>query len=293
MPHTILVTGATGNVGSELIKALANRGLTVRAGVHSIIKGDRLKHLNPEVQLVEIDYSKPETLHVALTGVERLCLITPFSEDQVEVAKRTIDAAKQAGVQYIIRLSAAGADAEPGIQLGRWHREIERYLEQSGIAYTILRPGSFMQNFCNYNADTICQEGKIYMPLGEGQVSYIDVRDIAATAAHILSTDTAPYQGQAYELTGPAALSTAEVAAAISEATGRPVQYVNVPEEAVRQGMAEAPAWMRDAMLELYGLSKAGYGAGTTNTVEEITGCPPRTFAQFAHDNSARFKPAQ
>lgn len=289
MATTILVTGATGTVGTQLIKALSNRGLTVRAGVHSLIKGERLKQLNPDVQLVEIDYHKPETLRVALTGVTRLCLITPFSEDQVELAKGVIDAAREAGVEQVVRLSAAGADAEPGIQLGRWHREVEQYLAQSGLGYTILRPGSFMQNFANYNADSICHEGKLYMPLGEGQVSYIDARDIAATAAHILAADTQAHQGQAYTLTGPAALSTTEVAAAIGEATGQPVSYVDVSEEAAAQSMTASPAWMRDAMLELHGLAKAGYAAGTTSTVEEITGCPPHTFAQFAHDYSSCF----
>ncbi|TGE22523.1 SDR family oxidoreductase [Hymenobacter aquaticus] len=287
-----MVTGATGNVGTELISALANRGLTVRAGVHSLIKGDRLRNLHPELQLVELDYSKPQTLHVALTGVDRLALITPFSEDQVEIGKRVIDAAKQAGVQHIVRLSAAGADAEPGIQLGRWHREVEQHLEQSGIAYTILRPGSFMQNFVNYNAESICHEGKLYMPLGEGKVSYVDARDIAATAAHILSTPGTEHYGKAYELTGPQALSLHEVAAAIGQATGQPVTYVDVPEEAARQSMAQAPAWMRDAMLELYSLSKAGYTASVTNTVEAITGCAPHTIQQFAHDNCNRFKAA-
>ncbi|MCB2376004.1 SDR family oxidoreductase [Hymenobacter sp. BT635] len=287
---TILVTGATGTVGTELISALANRGLTVRAGVHSLIKGDRLRQMHPELQLVEIEYSKPQTLHVALTGVDRLCLITPFSEDQVEIGKRVIDAAKLAGVQHIVRLSAAGADAEPGIQLGRWHREVERHLEQSGIPYTILRPGSFMQNFVNYNAESICHEGKLYMPLGNGKVSYIDARDIALTAAHILSAEGSTHHGQAYELTGPQALGLDEVAAAISQATGQPVTYVDVPEETARQAMGQAPAWMSEAMLELYGLSKAGYAAGVTNTVEAITGCPPHTIEQFAHHNCHRFK---
>ncbi|TGE26974.1 SDR family oxidoreductase [Hymenobacter metallicola] len=290
MPHTILITGATGNVGTEVIKALTNRGLTVRAGVHSVIKGDRLKQLYPDIQLVEMDYSKPETLHVALTGVDRVLMITPFSEDQVAVGKRLLDAAKHVGVNYIVRLSAAGADAEPGIQLGRWHREVERYLEQSGLAYSILRPGSFMQNFVNYNADSICREGKLYMPLGEAKVSYIDVRDIAATAAQLLATDSSEHHGKAYELTGPQAVSLTEVATALSQATGRPIAYVDVSEEAARQAMSQSPAWMRDAMMELYGISKAGYAAGITTAVEAITGCPPRTIEQFAHDYCQHFK---
>ncbi|TGE14681.1 SDR family oxidoreductase [Hymenobacter elongatus] len=290
MSNTILVTGATGTVGTESIKALSNRGLTVRAGVHSLIKGDRLKQLNPDVQLVELDYDKPQTLQVALTGVNRLFLITPFTEDQVAIGQRVIDAAKQAGVQHIVRLSVAGAAVEPGIQLGRWHREVEKYLEQSGIPFTHLRPGSFMQNFVNYNADSICQEGKIYMPLGEAKVSYIDARDIAATAAQILSADTTEHHGKAYELSGPQALGIAEAAAAIGQATGQPVHYVDVPEETARQAMDKAPTWMRDAMLELYRLSKAGYTANITTTVEDITGCAPHTFEQFAQHNSHRFK---
>jgi uncharacterized protein YbjT (DUF2867 family) len=291
MSHTILVTGATGTVGSEVVKALANRGLSVRAGVHSIIKGDRLKQLNPEVQLVEIEYTRPETLHVALTGVSRVFLATPFSEDQVDIGKRVIDAAKQAGVEQIVRLSVVGADAKPGIQLGRWHREVEEYLEQSGLAYTLLRPGGFMQNFLHYNADSIRQQGQLDLPIGEGKVSYIDVRDIAAVAAAVLSAEGTEHYGQAYTLTGPAAVSGAEVAAAIGQATGRAVSYVDQPEEAAAQGLAQAPSWLRDSMLELNRLYKAGYAAAISPTVEQLTGCPARSIEQFAHDFHQQFQP--
>jgi uncharacterized protein YbjT (DUF2867 family) len=291
MSHTILVTGATGTVGSEVVKALANRGLTVRAGVHSIIKGDRLKQLNPEVQLVEIEYARPETLHVALTGVSRVFMVTPFSDDQVEIGKRIIDAAKQAGVEQIVRLSVVGAEAKPGIQLGRWHREVEEYLEQSGLAYTLLRPGGFMQNFLHYNGDSIRQEGRLYLPIGEGQVNYIDVRDIAAVAATVLSATGSEHYGQAYTLTGPAAVSGTDVAAAIGQATGHPVSYVDVPEEAAAQAMAAAPAWLRDSMLELNRLYKAGHAAGTSPAVEQLTACPPRSISQFAQDFHQQFQP--
>jgi len=292
MSHTVLVTGATGTVGSELVKELANRGLTVRAGVHSIIKGDRLKQLSPEVQLVEIDFARPETLHVALTGVERVFLITPFTEDQVDVGKRLIDAAKQAGVQQLVKLSAAGADAEPGIQLGRWHREVEQHLEQSGLAYAILRPNGFMQNFINHSGDAIRQEGKLYLPLGESKVSYVDARDIAAVAGAVLSAPIADHHGRAYTITGPAAVGGAEVAAALTQTTGRPVSYVDVSEEAAAQSMAAAPAWMRDSMLELQRLYKAGHAAGVAPTVEQLTNCPARSINQFAQDFHQQFRPA-
>ncbi|WP_324676023.1 SDR family oxidoreductase [Hymenobacter sp. GOD-10R] len=292
MPHTILITGATGTVGSELVLDLANRGVTVRAGVHSIIKGDRLRHIYPDTQLVEIDYARPATLHVALTGVERLFLATPFVENQVALAKQVIDVAKQAGVQQIVRLSVAGADATPGIQLGRWHREVEEYLEQSGIPYTFVRPNSFMQNFVNHNSESICQEDKFYLPLGNGAISYVDVRDIASVAANILTADIAQHQSKAYTLTGPAALTGEEVAAAISQATGRPIAYVDVPEAAARQAMSQAPQWMTDAMLELHALGKAGHAAAVTSTVEELAGRPAYTFEQFAQDYHQHFQPA-
>ena len=292
MAQTILVTGATGTVGAELVKALANRGLPVRAAVHSLIKGDRLRQLNPGVQLVEVDFARPETLHVALTGVERVFMITPFSDDQVAIGKRIIDAAKAAGVHHLVKLSAAGAEADPGIQLGRWHREVEQYLAQSGLSYTILRPTGFMQNFLHYNADAIRREGRLYLSVGAGKVSYIDARDIAAAAAAVLSSPVAAHQGQAYTLTGPAAVGADEVAAALAQATRRPVSYVDVPEEEAAQSLAQAPAWLRESMLELQRLYKAGYAAEVSPLVEQLTGCPARSIGQFAQDFHAHFQPA-
>jgi uncharacterized protein YbjT (DUF2867 family) len=293
MSQTVLVTGATGTVGTEVVLALANRGVTVRAGVHSIIKGDRFSHITSGVQLVEMDFHKPETLHVALTGVGRVFMITPFTADQVAISQQFIDIAQQAGVRQIVRLSAAGADAEPGIQLGRWHREIERYLEQSGLSYTILRPSSFMQNFVEQYCEPIQREGKFYLPLGEGKIAYIDVRDIAAVAASILTADINGHQGQAYTLTGPAALSGHDVAQALGQATGRSISYVDVPEEAARQAMPQLPSWMTDALLELHAISKAGYAAATTSAVQDLTNHPPFTFEQFAHDYKQHFRAAE
>ncbi|OON66181.1 SDR family oxidoreductase [Hymenobacter sp. CRA2] len=292
MPETILVTGATGNVGSELVRALSNRDVHVRAGVHSVIKGDRLRHLNPDVQLVELDFERPETLTVAFTGVDRVFLVTPFTDTQVQMGQQLIDAAKAARVKQVVRLSVMGAEAEPGIQLGRWHREVERYLAQSGLPYAILRPNSFLQNFINYQGESIRQQGAIYQPLGEGRISYIDVFDIAEVAAAILTDDIPKHHGRAYALTGPQALSTQEVAAAIGQAAGRPVQYVDVPEETARQAMQGAPQWMIDSMMELHALGRAGHAAGITPDVERLTGRRPRTVQEFAQENRAAFLPA-
>lgn len=291
MKDTILVTGATGTVGSEVVRALATEDVNVRAGVHSLIKGDRFKSF-PNVALVQLEFNNPESIKVAFTGVTKVFLITPFSADQVEIAKTLVDAAQQAGVNHIVRLSASGADAQPGIQLGRWHRQIEEYIEQSGIPFTILRPTSFMQNFCNYSGQTIQNEDKIYLPLGSGKVSYIDVRDIAATAKVILTQSG--HENKVYELTGPQAISVGEVAQALTQACDRVIAYVDVSEEAAAAGMRQnhMPDWMVNAMMELHSLGKAGYAANVTDVVERITGLKPRTISDFAEDNCQQFTPA-
>ena len=290
MQETILVTGATGTIGSEVIKALSMEDVKVRAGVHSIIKGDRFR-IFPNVDLVEMDFARPESLMVAFTGVTKVFLVTPPSADQISAGKQLIDVAKQVGVKQVVRLSARGANAEPGTQLGRQHREIEKYLEASGIPYVMLRPTSFMQNFINNYKATILSENKIYAPLGEGQVSYIDAHDIAAVARVVLTQIN--YTNQALELTGPEALSMFDIATSLSQVTGREINYIDIPEAAAREGMSRAhlPAPMIDGLMELNNLYKAGYGGNITTTVEEVTGQAPRTFKQFAQENKHCFIP--
>ena len=288
MASTILVTGATGTIGSEVVKALAAKpGVTVRIGVRSAAKADKLAA--PNVVPVDFDFARPETIAAAVKGVDLVFLLTPFSADQVEHGRAVVEAAKAAGVKHIVKLSAMGADNEPGIQLGRWHRETEKLVEASGISYTILRPGNFMDNFINFYPPG--PDGNIYVPFGTAAVSYIDARDVAAVAAAVLTEEG--HYGKAYDLTGPEAITTAEVAKAIGEASGRTVKYVDVPEEATSKAMLDMhmPRWMVDAMMELYGITKAGYASGVSPLVKQITGRAPRTFAEFARDHAAAWKP--
>lgn len=288
MASTILVTGATGTVGSEVVKALAAKpGVTVRVAVRSAAKAEKLAGAN--VVAVDFDYAKPETIAAAVKGADRVFLLTPFTEDQVELGKALIDAAKAAGVKHIVKLSAIGADIEPGIQLGRWHRAIEKLIEGSGVSYTFLRPANFMDNFINFSPPG--PDGTIYLPLGTAGVSYIDARDIGAVAAAVLTEES--HYGKAYDLTGPEAVTMAEVAKAIGEASGREVHYVDVPEEAAKKAMLDMhlPAWMVDAMMELHGICKAGYAGGVSPLVEKITGHAPRSFAQFTRDHADAWKP--
>lgn len=288
MAARILVTGSTGTVGSLLIKELSKKA-PVRAAVHTPSKAEGVK--GPNVEIAGLDLKRKDTLEAALKGIERLYLLTPFTPDQVELSKVFIDAAKRSGVKYIVKQSSMGADSE-GITIGRLHRQVERYIEDSGIQYTFLRLNSFMQNFVNFFGSSIRNEAKIYLPLGQGKVSYIDARDIAAVATEVLTKEG--FQGQAIELTGPEALTVAEVAGAFSEALGRQIIYVDITPEAARGGMKAVGMndWSINALIELYDVEKKGYASKVTDRVEEITGRRPHTFMQFAKDNAQLLKKA-
>jgi len=285
MHTTILITGATGTVGKEVVKQLSmlNEDVRIRAGVHSVIKGENLKRL-PGVEIVEMEFDEQDSLLAAFTHVDKLFLITPFTENQVEMATTLVDAARRAGVKHIVKLSAMGAHAQPGIQLGRWHRRIEQYIEKSGVPYTLLRPSSFMQNLVHYNAESIKNEGKFYQPTGEGKIAYIDVRDIAAAGVAAL-TGTG-HEGKVYELTGPEALSNQQVAAIFSEVLGKQVEFVDIPDAVAREAMLaqHTPEWMADALLELYGLYRKGYSNKVYDTMQGVTGRAPHSFREFVQD---------
>ncbi len=287
MTTTILVTGATGTIGSQVVQALKGQSdVKVRVAVRNAAKADKLKGGN--VEAVDFEYNKPELLEAAVKGVQKLFLVTPFDQDQVNLAAKLIDAAKVAGVQHIVKLSAMGVEHEPGIQLGRWHRTVERYIAGSGVKYTFLRPNNFMENFINYYPPA--KDGNIYLPFGQGAVSWVAGADVAAVAAAALTRPG--HENQAYTLTGSEALTITQVANILGEVSGRKVQHVDVPEAAARKAMLDLgmPAWMVDGMMELHAIGKAGYAAAVSDTVQKLIGRAPLSFAQFAQQNAAAWK---
>lgn len=288
MPTTILVTGPTGTIGSQVVNHLANKqDVNIRAGVRNAEKA-KTQLRSGNVTPVDFDYERPETLAAACKGADKVFLLTPFSQNQVELGTRLVDAAKASGVKHIVKLSALGADQEPGIQLGRWHRAIEKHIEASGLAWTFLRPNNFMDNFVGYYPPD--KEGAIYLPWGNGACSFIDARDVGAVAAAVLTSSG--HEGKAYVPTGPDAFTIAQAAATLSEVTGRSIKYVDVPESAAKKAMLDMglPAWMVDAMMELHAVDKAGYAAEVTGDVKKLTGQAPRSFRDFARDNAAKWK---
>lgn len=167
--------------------------------------------------------------------------------------------------------------------------ESERYLEESGLAYTILRPGGFMQNTLAY-ADSVASEGRFYAPLAEAKVAWIDVRDIAAVAARTLTEDG--HEGKTYELTGPQAISNREIVEKLSAATGKRVEHVEISLDDAREGMVGAglPEWLADGLIELNReVYEPGYAAEVSGGVAEVTGREPRNFEEFARDHAETF----
>jgi uncharacterized protein YbjT (DUF2867 family) len=287
MTTKILVTGATGTIGSQLVAALKGRNdVAVRVGVRSAAKAAGLTGGN--VTPVDFEYDKPEQVKAAVEGVQKLFLVTPLVQNQVELAGRLIETAKAAGVRHIVKLSALGVDSEPGIQLGRWHRAVEKSIEGSGMTWTFLRPNNFMENFFNYYPPDA--SGNIYLPCGTAACSWVAGSDIAAVAAAALTGSG--HEGKAYTLTGPEALTIGQVAALLSEVSGRKISYVDVPEAAASKAMLDMgmPAWMVNAMMELHGINKAGYAAVVADDIQRVTGRAPTRFAQFAQRNAARWK---
>ena len=285
---TILVTSATGNVGSQVVKQLAAQQIHVLAAVRSPDKAQALK--SEGVSLVEFDLGKPETLEKTLQGVDKLFLLTPLIPNMVEVSNNLVEAAKKAGVKHIVKSSGMGAEVEPGISLTHWHRAAEKAIEASGIDFTFVRPNGFMQNYANFSGQTIKTQNAFYLPMGDGKVSHIDARDIATVATVALTQ--AGHEGKAYEITGAEAISNEEIAAIISEIVGREIKYVDVSESAAREDMKQSgmPEILVEATMELYGVYKNGYASEVTPVVEQVTGKKPISFSQFAQDYREDFQ---
>jgi len=276
----ILVTGASGTVGREVVKALAGRGGRVRAGFRS-----RPQNLPSDVESVALDYEKPETIPPALAGVDTLFLLS----NTVEPEKKVVDAAKRAGVHRIVKLSVFGA-AEEAYSFARWHRAVEKHIEASGLAWTFLRPNGYMQNVVNYMAGTIRSQSAIYSSAGDSAISHVDVRDVGAVAARVLTGDG--HESRAYEITGPTALRYDEIAAALSQVLGRAIRYVPVTHELAKQGAMKAgtPESYADALVDLNRHYAEGRGSRVTDTVRRLTGKDPIPFLQFAQEHAAQLR---
>ena len=299
MAETILVTGATGTLGSEVVKQLVSakdqrkEDIIVKAAARST-NDDTFRNLG--VQVVQHDYNKPDSLSVALRGVDKLFLLTPFQSNMVDLTSNLVNEAKNAGVEYIVKQSVLGADIEPGITPSRLHRQAEKIIEESGIPFTFLRPNFFMQNFITFYSHFIKTQGAFYIPAGDAKASFVDVRDIAAVAVQSLcdssKNDESNHTRKAYDITGSEALSYGQAAEILSKEIGKQVNYVNISDEDARKGMKDMGVddWTINSMIELFGITRAGYLSEISPAVEQVAGNKPITFSQFARDYAVAFK---
>jgi uncharacterized protein YbjT (DUF2867 family) len=292
LTETILITGATGTVGSEVVKQLSDKGEIIRAAARSA-SDNTFRNLN-SVRVVQLDYNNPGRLATALKGVEKLFLLTPPQSTTVDFTSNLVREAKKAGVKYIVKQSVMGADAEPEITPTpiRLHRQAEKIIEESKIPFTFLRPNFFMQNFVNLYSHSIKTQGAFYVPAGDVRISFVDVRDIAAIAVHALTSNNGKHEGKAYSITGGEALSHGQAAEILSKQLEKKVNYINVSDEDARKGMKDMgmDEWTINSIMELFEFARAGYWLAISPVTEQITGNKPISFSQFADDYAVAFK---
>jgi uncharacterized protein YbjT (DUF2867 family) len=276
----ILVTGASGTVGSEVVKALLARKAAVRAGYRS-----RPQNLPAGVETAALDYDRAETLAPAFQGVDAVFLLssTVGPSELLDREARVVDEARRAGVKRVVKLSVIGAP-EGRFQFARWHRPVEEYVEASGLAWTHLRPNGFMQNLFNYKGDTIRGQSALYAAVGDAAISHVDARDIGEAAARVLTEGG--HEGKAYDLTGPAALTYGQIAEALTTALGRAIRYVPITVEQYKAGAVAAgvPEVYADALADLDRAYASGIASRVSPDLRTLTGRDPISFDAFARD---------
>lgn len=284
----IVVTGATGRTGSEVVRALLAQGSAVRAFVRDPAKARSL--FGDAVDLVEGDFADPFSVRSAFDGVEQVFLSGADDPRRVEWETAAIDVAASSGVGRIVKLSSIQAHPASPVAFWDWHGRIERHLAASGVPAVILRSSFFMSNVLAA-ADQVAAEGRLYAPAGEARIAMVDPRDVGAAAAAVLAA--ADHVDRTYVLTGPTAMTHDEVAAELSTVTNRTIDYIDVPDDLAQQGMSRAglPEVVAGQIVQVYAALRQGVGAPVTDTVERLTGRHPRDFATFARDHAHLLAP--
>ncbi len=285
MTNPILVTGALGNVGAEIVKQLLTAGRKVRAADLSVEK--IWERFGDAVEAVAFDFSKPETFAPAVAGVERMFLMRP---PQITDIKRFIipalDAAQAAGVKHVVFLSLIGIEKTTYVP----HYKVEQYLRASRMAWTFLRASFFMQNLNTTHRLEIKDRNEIFVPVGKAKTSFLDVRDIGAVGAVVLTEPG--HENKAYDLTGPEALDYWQAAQILSETLGRKITYRNPNPlhflyKTVQRGTALMFALV---MTGLYTATRFGQADVVTKEVERLTGRKPIPFRQYTEDYKASWQ---
>lgn len=280
----ILVTGATGTVGTETVKQLTEAGHRVRALVRDRAKAGKL---DPRAEIVLGDLADPSSLLQAFAGVDKVFAISNGMNLHM-LEGNAVDAAKSAGVRHVVKLSGRGVDwAEMAdTTLAEWHGEAERRLRASGLAWTILRPGFFASNVLVFG---VMQQGGFYLPVGDGKDAPIDPADIAAVAVKALTEPG--HEGKIYELTGPEMLGFQEMTDKLAAFTGQKLVFADTPATATLGGLIQAgvPPKQAEAVVKFFGLVKAGR-MKVEPMIAEVLGRPARRFDDWIAANAAALR---
>ena len=279
MSNEILVIGATGKVGRCLVTELERLGVAVRAATRNPTVAPR-----DGVRQILFDFEKPMTFAPALDGVERVFLMARPGDENADIhSLPLLDQMKRQGVHHVVNLTAMGVEKMPAVAL----RKIELHLENSGMAFTHLRPNFFMQQFSTGPLlQSIRHKSAFYIPAGSARLSYIDIRDIAAAAA--ISLTSSAHMNKAYMLTGEQAIDNYQVAKILSDVCGKIISYVDVNEQTARSQLASngfPPKWV-ERLIGMYKLVREGFSAPISTDIKNILGRPAITFEQFAADNA-------
>jgi (4-alkanoyl-5-oxo-2,5-dihydrofuran-3-yl)methyl phosphate reductase len=280
---TYLVTGATGNIGSRVVERLLRRGERPRVLVRDAAKAARRYGDRVDVRVGDFDDSA--SLSAAVDGVDVVFLVTAGA-DLAEKDKRAADVAKSAGVRLLVKLSTD--DVAHGVGTGVWHREGEAAIRDSGVGFVFVQPSGFMDNFLNW-ADAIKADGVIRCAAGEGVIPFIHCDDIADVA---IAAMTEPhYAGQSLPVTGPEALSFAEMTAKVGAAIGRELRFEPRSEDDERRAQAAwgSPQAMIEARLSIFRAMRDGRLTAVSDNVTKILGREPISFDQWAQQNAAAF----
>ena len=282
----ILVLGATGVAGAQVVRALLDRGEAVRAFVRDPDKAQRL--FGDEVELAQGDFADPASVRAALRGAESVFLSGADDPRRVGWEISAIDAAAAAGARRLVKLSSISAAPGSPVAFWDWHGRIEQHLRRSGVPAVVLRASFYMTNVFAA-ADQVAREGRLYAPAGAARIGMIDPRDVGSAAAAVLSG--AGHDGMTYVLTGPAAITYARVAEELTAATDRAVEFVDIPDDAARDAMIVAgmPERLAGEIVRIFAQARRGAAEQVTIAVESLTGSPPRDFARFAHDHAGMF----
>lgn len=269
----ILIVGASGTVGSQLINLLKAQGHTTRATTSKQVANSQ--------DQVHINLATGEGIKEAFEGVDKAFLLSPPGyADQYSMLSPLIKEAKRRGLKKVVLMTAMGANASDSTPF----RRAELELEKSGLSYNIIRPNWFLQNFNSFWIQGINEQNKILVPGGKAKVSFIDARDISAVAAKLLTSEE--FDRKDFDLTGPEAIDHSQVAEAISKVAGRKVEYQEISPEQLKQGLLKVgvPEDYANFLNLIFGFLREGYSQGITNNVKAITGQQPRPLSQYAND---------